>query len=168
MKRRVALCLAVSWVVLLSASYSAQTSAGESPDPAATVKAFYAFHFQRKCDFSLASLRLEHKWLDESLYSLLVAALKKPAKPDEVPDLEGDPFTNSQDAPNSFQVGDSKTDAKSASVAVSFFWKMKGKITDQTKIEVKLIKTATSWKISNIISGNTQDDDLIRLLKRSR
>ena len=167
MKRRVAVCLAVSWIAVLPASHAVQTSAAGALDPAATVKAFYAFHFQRKCDFSLASLRLERKWLDEKLYSLLVAALKKPAKPDEVPDLEGDPFTNSQETPNSFQVGDSKQDEKSASVAVSFFWKEKSKIVDQRKVEVKLTKTATTWKISNIISGNAEDDDLIRLLKRS-
>jgi Protein of unknown function (DUF3828) len=168
MRKRDTFCLALLWIVFLHGSYSAQSPAAKPLDPAGTVKAFYAYHFQRKCDFSLASLRFERKWLDENLYGLLVATLKKPVKPDEVPDLDGDPFTNSQDPPNSFRVGDSKQDERSASVAVSFFWKEKNKITDQRKIEVKLTKTATAWKISNIISGNTEDDDLIRLLKRSK
>ena len=90
-------------------------------------------------------LKLRRKWLDESLYKLLLADRKKAAAAkDEVVGLDGDPFTNSQEPPNSFQVGESKQDDKSASVIVELFWKDKGKIVDQRKIEVKLTKVANA------------------------
>lgn len=135
---------------------------------AAIVKAFYAFHFRHNFDFSERGLRLRRKWLDESLYKLLLADRKKAAaSKDEVVGLDGDPFTNSQEPPDSFQVGESKQDDKSASVAVEFFWRDKGKIVDQRKVDVKLAKVANAWKITNIISGSSEDDDLVKLLKHS-
>jgi Protein of unknown function (DUF3828) len=145
-----------------------QRPANEASDAAATVKAFYAFHFQHNFDFSERGLKLRHKWLDESLYKLLLADRKKSAAAqDEVVGLDGDPFTNSQEPPNSFQVGKAKQDDKSASVIVQLFWKDKNKVVDQRKIEVKLAKVANVWKIENLISGDSEDDDLVRLLKHS-
>lgn len=143
-----------------------QKNAGSDTNAAATVKAFYAFHFQHNFDFSVPGLRLRHKWLDESLYKLMMATMNKPDN-GEVPDLDGDPFTNSQDPPNSFQVGTAKQDDKSASVTVELFWKDKGKVVDRRKVDVKLAKVANAWKITNIISGDSEDDNLVHLLKHS-
>ncbi|HST20434.1 MAG TPA: hypothetical protein VLR90_04925 [Blastocatellia bacterium] len=146
-----------------------QKTGGPISEAASTVKAFYAFHFQHNFDFSERGLRLKRKWLDESLYKLLLEDRKKAAAAkDEVVGLDGDPFTNSQEPPNSFQVGESKQDDKSASVTVKFFWKDKGKVVDQRKVDVKLAKVANAWKITNIISGDSEDDDLVKLLKHSK
>ena len=146
-----------------------QKNAGKAAGASATVKAFYDFHFRHNFDFSVPGLKLRHKWLDESLYTLLLEDRRKAAAAkDEVVGLDGDPFTNSQEPPNSFQVGESKQDDKSASVTVEFFWKDKGKILDQRKVDVKLAKVANVWKITNIISGDSADDDLVKLLKHSK
>ena len=145
-------------------------SFGQRPvdEAAATVKAFYSFHFQHDFDFSERGLKLRRKWLDESLYTLLLEDRKKAAAAkDEVVGLDGDPFTNSQEPPNSFQVVESNHDDRSASVIVELFWKDKGKVVDQRKIKVKLAKVANDWKIENLISGDSEDDDLVKLLKRS-
>jgi hypothetical protein len=145
-----------------------QQHAAEASEAAATVKAFYAFHFQHDFDFSERGLKLRRKWLAESLYQLLLADRKKSAAAKgEVVGLDGDPFTNSQDPPNSFKVGESKQDDKSASVIVELFWKDKNKVIEQRKIAVKLTKVANAWKIENLISGDSEDDDLVRLLKQS-
>lgn len=144
-----------------------QTSANKPSDAVATVKAFYAFHFQHNFDFSVPGLKQRHKWLDESLYKLMMATMNKPDN-GEVPDLDGDPFTNSQDPPNSFQIDGSKEDKNKASVTVQLLWKDKGKVVDQRKVDVKLTKAANVWKITNVISGDTEDDDLVKLLKHSK
>ena len=145
-----------------------QKTANKEANAATTVKAFYAFHFQHKFDYSVPGLRLRHKWLDESLYELLLADRKKAAAAqDEVVGLDGDPFTNSQESPDIYRVGESKQDDKSASVTVEFFWQDKGKVVDQRKVDVKLAKVANAWKITNIISGDSEDDDLVKLLKHS-
>ncbi|HKP85625.1 MAG TPA: hypothetical protein VJZ26_06000 [Blastocatellia bacterium] len=167
MKRRGVLLQAAILLALIPPASFGQKPASSSPDAAATVKAFYTFHFQHKCDFSLPGLKLRHRWLDDALYKLMMAELKKPVKQDEVPDLDGDPFTNSQDPPNSFRVGETKQDDNNASVVVFFLWKDKNKVVDQRRVEVKLTKLANAWKISNVISGKEEDDDLLRLLKRS-
>ncbi|MGA9769391.1 MAG: hypothetical protein WBV94_10140 [Blastocatellia bacterium] len=146
------------------------SSFGQRPadEVAATVKAFYSFHFQHDFDFSERGLRLRRKWLDESLYKLLLEDRKKAAaSKDEVVGLDGDPFTNSQEPPNSFQVLQSNYNDKNASVVVQLFWKDKGKVVDQRKIEVKLTKVAGNWKIENLISGDSEDDNLVHLLKHS-
>ena len=167
MKRTIALWLAPTLLALMPISSFGQKPQTKSSDAQATVKAFYAFHIKNKCDYSVGGLKLRHRWLDENLYRLLLAELKKPVKPDEVPDLDGDPFTNSQDTPKSFHVGETKQGDKNASVEVLFYWKEKDKVVDQRKIEVKLTKSANAWKIANIISGSTDDDDLVRFLNRS-
>ena len=45
-----------------------------------------------------------------------------PGAPDEVPAINGHPFTNSQEYPYSFQIGASKQSKFTALVSVSFRW----------------------------------------------
>lgn len=167
MKIKLIFLTAAMFIASLPLTSFGQTPDSKSSDALATVKAFYAFHFKHDFDFSARGLRLRHKWLDESLYKLMMATMNKPDN-GEVPDLDGDPFTNSQDPPNSFQIDGSKEDKTKASVTVQFFWKDKGKVVDQRKVDVKLTKVANGWKITNIISGNSADDDLVKLLKHSK
>ena len=169
MKHKTICRVAGALLILLPAASFGQQPANKSLDAAATVKAFYAFHFTHNFDFSERAIKLRHRWLDENLYSLLLAEWKKSnsANQDEVPDLDGDPFTNSQDPPATFRLGESKQDEKNASVIVFFIWKEKGKVIEERQVEVKLTKSASGWKIANIISGQEEDDDLLRLLKRS-
>ena len=168
MKIRSLFLMAAILMAGLPVASSGQRPVGAAAEAAATVKAFYAFHFKHNFDYSEKGLKLRRKWLAESLYELLLADRKKAAAAkDEVVGLDGDPFTNSQEPPNSFQIGESKQDDKRASVIVELFWKDRNKVVDQRKIEVRLTKVANNWKIENLISGDSEDDDLVRLLKHS-
>ena len=170
MKNKTICWVAGALLAFLPAASFSQEPANKIFDAATTVKVFYAFHFSHNFDFSERAIKLRHRWLDENLYNLLLAEWKKSnssANQDEIPDLDGDPFTNSQDPPTNFRVGKSTQDEKSASVIVFFIWKEKGKVVEERQVEVKLTKSATGWKIANIISGKEEDDDLLRLLKRS-
>ena len=137
---------------------------------ASTVKAFYTFHFKNKFDYSAQGLRLRHKWLDEALYRLLLLELKKSeasSRKNEVPELNGDPFTNSQEYPTTFRIGTATETSTSAKVAVFFIWKEQDKVIDEKRIEVELAKSRLSWKISNIIAKVDPYDDLLQFLKRA-
>src|SRR4051812_16103393 len=124
MKRLVMLNLAVALVLSLPIFCSGQ-GLNKDADAVAAVKAFYAFHFSHKFDYTERGLRQRRRWLDESLYKLLIAEVKgqhDSARQDEVADLDGDPFTNSQDYPDSFRVGKAQQDARKATVEVTFLW----------------------------------------------
>src|SRR5258706_2722324 len=88
-------CLLAAFLIMLSANSLSQTPANKSADASATVKAFYAFHFAHKFDYSRRGLLLRRKWLDETLYKALLAEINKPTTADELPHLHGHPFTNS-------------------------------------------------------------------------
>lgn len=137
-------------------------------DATAAVKAFYGYHFAHKFDYSKRGLLQRRKWLDDTLYKLLVAEVSKPTKPDEAPDMNGDPFTNSQEYPNEFRIGNAREEASKATIQVVFIWKEKGKVIEERPVDVELLKSKTGWKIANIISGTTADDNLLQFLKRSR
>lgn len=139
----------------------------KSADAVATVKAFYTYHFAHKFDYTLRGLPQRRKWLDATLYKLLVAELKKPTKKDEAPDLNGDPFTNSQEYPTTFRIGNTKESGTTASVEIIFIWKEKGKVIDESGVEVILAKAQNLWKISNIISSKEPDGDLLKFLQRT-
>jgi hypothetical protein len=159
-------CLLAALLVILSATSLSQTPANKGMDAAATVKAFYAFHFAHKFDYSRRGLLQRRKWLDEPLYKALVAEINRPTKLDEVPDLDGDPFTNSQEYPNSFRIGNTKQEASKATVNVIFVWSEKGKVLEEKGLAVELVKSNNLWKIANLISHADPDGDLLRFLQR--
>jgi hypothetical protein len=152
-------------LLFLSGNTLSWTPANQGADAAATVKAFYAFHFAHKFDYSRRGLLQRRKWLEATLYKALVAEISKPTKPDEVPDLDGDPFTNSQEYPNSFRLGNAKLEASKAEVQVVFVWSEKGKVIEEKSLEVELVKSNGLWKIANLIDKSNPDGDLLRFLQ---
>ena len=67
--------------------------------------------------FSEASVRERSAWLAPELVDLCHAYFQKPVHPDEVPDVDGDPFTDSQEYPKSFSVGRPSVSDRSGSAA---------------------------------------------------
>jgi hypothetical protein len=163
--------LFVTLLIFLPVVSFSQLADKASADAAATVKAFYTFHFKNKFDYSRQGLRQRQRWLDATLYQLLLAELKRSdasTKKNEAPELNGDPFTNSQEYPNSFRIGDTRQEYAKAIVEIVFVWQDKGKVTDEKSIEVELSKAKTVWKISNIMNKTDSDGDLLHFLKRGR
>ena len=169
MKRIALFNLAGALILSLSTFCFSKEPISKNAGAAATVKAFYAFHFKHNFDYTEPGLKQRRRWLDAGLYKLLIAEVKgshDSSRQDEAPDLDGDPFTNSQEYPNSFRIGKSEQDGKEATVEVTFVWKEKNKVVATKQVRVQLAKSADSWKITNIIAEG--DDDLVKFLKRSR
>src|SRR6266536_1398959 len=70
----------------------------------ATVRAFYKFHFSHDQTFTPKTLVRRRKWLTPELYDLLRYELERDTPKDEPPEIEGDPFTDSQEGPTSFRI----------------------------------------------------------------
>jgi hypothetical protein len=133
-------------VILASlSSLFAQPSTPESAvaDP---VQGFYRFHFAHDMGFTPDSVKARSAWLSPALLKICVAYFASPSAPDEVPVINGDPFTNSQEYPNSFQVGTPSLSNSTALIPVSFQWPDGRK----RSLSVALVVQNQKWLIDNI------------------
>ena len=126
MKPRLALSgtvlLCTSTFVLFAASVVLSQSRPSPVAAAEQVQAFYRFHFEHDMGFSPEGVRARSAWLSSQLRKACLSYFAKPTSPDEVPDIDGDPFTNSQEYPKSFEVGTPKVTKATALVPVTFRW----------------------------------------------
>lgn len=135
----------------------AQTNAQATPSTA--VKAFYTFHLAHDMGYTLKNLLARKRFVSPELYGLLAKELNRQAEyskkhPDEAPDFEGDPFTDSQEYPNSFRVSSTVTNGNRAKVTVSLIWKLtQGQGTDNRNIMVEVVKSGTSWLIDDVVNN---------------
>jgi len=93
-------------------------AAATAPD--GVVQRFLEAHFARDMGFSKAALQPKAPFLTAGLTALTTRYFAVPANPNEAPDLNGDPFTNSQEYPTRFSVGTATTTATTANVRVRF------------------------------------------------
>src|SRR5438128_1108901 len=118
--------IAVILSVGVQAPAKAQTA---SPQDGAlrSVRSFYTFHLAHNKGFTVRNVQLRKRFLTPEFCGLLLKELKRQmaeikAHPDEVPDFEGDPFTDSQEYPDSYRVGTAETNGDLAKVTVTLLW----------------------------------------------
>ena len=170
MTHRAIVMFSILVLFLMSVGVSAKAG-GQAPtsDPAArAVRAFYTYHLAHKKDFNVRNIQLRKRFLSAELYDLLMKQLKKQAAeakahPDEAPEYEGDPLTDSQEYPDSFRVGKSEVSGDTAKVSVTLLWSARtsrGK--DKRDIVVEVTKVGAGWLIKDIINneGKRLTDDL--------
>lgn len=170
MTRRAIVMYSILVLFLMTVGISA-SAGGQAPtsDPATrAVRAFYTYHLAHNKDFNVRNLQLRKRFLTAELYDLLMKQLKKQAAeakahPDEAPDYEGDPLTDSQEYPDSFRVGKSESSEDTAKVSVTLLWSARtsrGK--DKRDIAVEVTKVGSGWLIKDIINseGKRLTDDL--------
>lgn len=88
------------------------------------------------------------------------------ANPDMVPYIDGDPFTNSQEYPSGFKVGECQvTDIDSLTHVVRLFWKIDEKASNK-EMRVKIEKRGDVWQISDIIDH--QGESLAQMFSREK
>jgi len=110
------------------------------------VQDFYRFHFAHNMAFTPDAVKARSAWLSPRLLEICTAHFASPSAPDEVPIINGDPFTNSQEYPNSFQVGTPSLSNSTALVPVSFQWPDGRK----RSLSVALVMQNRKWLIDNI------------------
>jgi hypothetical protein len=143
---------------LIAADSSTRPDRGSGPQRAAdtaavaVVRAFYTFHFAHDMGFSAAAVRRRAAWLAPDLLALCRAYFAKPSNPDEVPSIDSDPFTDSQDYPRTFRVG-APTARRSAApapdtalVPVTLLWSG----TERRTLTVVLVAARGAWLIADV------------------
>jgi hypothetical protein len=119
-----------------------------APDPAQTVQSFYTYHFKHDMGFGAPEVKARKAWLAPKLYALIMKVLNKPVPKGDAPDIDGDIFTDSQDTPNSFQVGKATVDKETAKVDVTFIWS-----DEKRHVTVILSQIEKAWLIVDIDYG---------------
>jgi hypothetical protein len=114
--------------------------------PAAVARAFYAFHFAHDMAFTEASVGRRRRWLSPDLLAGCRAYFARPGKPDEVPAIDGDPFTDSQEYPQGFEVGDATVRGDTARVPVTMTWPRN----ERRIVTLELARTAGVWLIADV------------------
>lgn len=98
------------------------TLAGEAAaaSPDAVVVALLRAHMTGDMGFSRASIEAKRPFLSPELARAADGYLARPAAADEVPAIDGDPFTDTQEYPSRFALGAVAAEGDAASVSVVF------------------------------------------------
>ncbi|HSQ20192.1 MAG TPA: DUF3828 domain-containing protein [Blastocatellia bacterium] len=168
------ICL-VGIIMILSTSVlsgSTAQTAGSQDQALRTVRSFYTFHLAHNKNFTVRNVQQRKRWLTPELYGLLLKELKQQAAeskahPDEAPYFEGDPFTDSQEYPDSYRVGKAEVSGDVAKMNVTLLWSARtSRGRDKRDIVVEMTRSAGGWVINDII--NNQGSRLTDELKRER
>ena len=160
--------------LILSASSAPNVRAQTSRGATGAVRAaegFYRHHFSRdgrSRSFLPENIRQLRRWLSPELYRLMMYEFRREAEfrkthPDDVPFMTGDPFTNSQESPDTFRVGRAVVRGRRASVPVTFGWRDMADYPKYT-LRVELLKLEGRWLIHNVKPN--EGSDLLKLLRR--
>ena len=163
----------ISIAVILSVGVQAPAKVqSASPQDAAlrAVRSFYAFHLAHNKGFTVRSVQLRKRFLTGEFYGLLLKELKRQAAetkahPDEVPNFDGDPFTDSQEYPDSYRAGKAETNGDLSKVTVTLLWSARtSRGRDKRDIVVEVTKSGAGWLINDIINneGSRLRDELKR------
>lgn len=116
--------------------------------PSGMVQRLLETHFGGDMGFTPASVAAKKKWLSPALRRAVAAYLTRPASPDDVPAIDGDPFTDSQEYPTRFAVDNAVIQDASARVAVDF-----ADAGRTIRLGYHLIRTPQGWLLDDIIDS---------------
>jgi hypothetical protein len=133
-------------VVPVSAQRPDAPPRAQTEGPATVARSFYAFHFAHDMGFTEASVRRRSRWLSPDLLARCRAYFARPGRPDEVPAIDGDPFTESQEYPAGFRVGDATVRGDTALVPVTMTWPE----AEARAVTLVLTRGARGWLIADV------------------
>lgn len=143
---------------VLASQAGTATKASVSASPKAVVDAFYKYHFSHDMAFTPETLQNRAAWLTPSLKDACRIYFALPSDPDEVPDIDGDPFTGSQEYPDSYATGSAAVKEDTARVPLTFTWKEDHHSTNGVAV---LKNVDGQWLIDDV---EFPDQDSIRAL----
>ena len=135
-----ALCVLPFLLASLTASLPAPKA------PVEIVRALFSDHFKNDMGFTKASVARKAKWLSPDLLARLNAELARPGNPEEVPAIDGDPFTDSQECPRRFKVGKAEIVGDITRIPVIFTGNGRRKT-----VAVELRKTSEGWRVDDLV-----------------
>lgn len=140
-------------LVLVSAAFAASVAS-----PKVIVDEFYKYHFSHDMAFTPEAVQQRAAWLTPALKDACRVYFGLPSDPDEVPDIDGDPFTGSQEYPDAYSTGPAEVKDDTARVPLTFTWKEDHHTTNGVAI---LKNVEGHWLIDDV---EFPDQDSIRKL----
>ena len=113
------------------------------------VQAFYAEHMKGDKGFTEDSLKTKGKFLAPELLKACLSKLAEDAAkgPEAAPDIDGDPFTGSQEYPDAFKLGRIHSSGGGARIPVTFTWKNGN---PPRTVTVILKNLQSGWRIDDL------------------
>lgn len=114
---------------------------------AGVVQRFLEQHFASEMAYDTSALAAKRQWLDDAFVAQLRRYLAKPASPDEAPELDGDPFTDSQEYPTRFSVSAPRIAGTRATIPVRFSDGYRS-----YRVSYQLVRSSGRWRIDDVVS----------------
>jgi hypothetical protein len=129
--------------------------------PEGVVQALLEAHFSADRGFLPPLLANKTRWLSAALLEAIATYFARVRPRDEVPPIDGDAFTDSQEPPTRFAVGEADVDGKKADVVVRFAdaWSAR-------RLTYRLVREADHWKVDDIRSDAPNDRGLREILEQ--
>lgn len=137
---------------------STQSSTETPEDPETVAGEMFAVHFMNDMGFTPDSVARKQNRLTPDLYQQINAYFARPKSPDEVPPINGDPFTNTQEYPSAFAVSEgTQQDTTTTRVPVVMTIGP-----DRRTVQVQLVRQNGAWLVDDLIyeDGSTFRESL--------
>jgi hypothetical protein len=121
-------------------------STAERADPETVVRDFLLEHFTHDMALTRESIALKRRFLSIPLAQALDTWFALPQEEGEVPDINGDPFTDSQEYPDRFSLGPVRGSATQAMVPVDF---SNGQATK--RVTYRLARESGAWRVNDVV-----------------
>lgn len=118
-------------------------AAAEAPE--GVVQALLEAHFAADRGFLQPLLANKTRWLSTGLLKAIATYFGRTRPQDEVPPIDGDAFTDSQEPPTRFAVGKARVEKGKADVVVRFADAFSSK-----RLTYRLVKEDKAWKVDDI------------------
>lgn len=106
-------------------------------------------HFTHDMGFTSESVALKTAFLSADLRARIGRYLAAPQSPDEAPEINGDPFTDSQEYPDRFTLGAVRTEPQRTVVPVNFPGL-------QRSVDYVLVREAGRWVVDDLVDERAE------------
>ncbi|MGH8516423.1 MAG: hypothetical protein ACREUE_03080 [Panacagrimonas sp.] len=128
--------------------------------PEFVVQALLEAHFGGDRGFLPALLVPKSRWLSTAMNTAIKTYFARPRAQDEVPPINGDAFTDSQEGPTRFAVGTATSSKDRAEVWVRFddAWAAR-------RLKYMLVRQSAGWRVDDIRSEDADERGLRQILE---
>jgi len=119
--------------------------------PSEIVQELLITHFTHDMAFTRESVAHKRRFLSAGLQARIASYQAAPQSPDEVPEIDGDPFTDSQEYPDRFTLGAARTTAQRTIVPVHF-----ADAHSQRHVDYLLVRAGARWVVDDLVDARGQ------------
>lgn len=114
--------------------------------PRGVVQQLFADHFMHDMGFTRETVARKGNWLTPGLNQEIDTHFRQPFPADEPPPINGDPFTNTQEYPSAFQVGEAVMDGARANVPVVMTIGP-----ERRTVRAQVVRQGSGWLVDDLI-----------------